>query len=69
MKHIVLVKKFGGIINEVTYMLSKFDREVGDKMRIEGREYIVGCVGNSRNEVIDAINVKIKDQNKMLRGK
>jgi hypothetical protein len=64
MKHVVLVRVMGGQILNAQYMLSKFDREPGDKMTVDGVKWVVGCVGDSRNGVINAINEVIKKQKK-----
>ena len=65
--HIGLVKIEDNKITRVQYMMSKFDRKLGDIMRIEGVPMQVAVIGQSRNEVIDTLNSFIKKQNAIIR--
>tara|TARA_R110002074_G_scaffold224050_1_gene395262 strand:- start:198 stop:464 length:267 start_codon:yes stop_codon:yes gene_type:complete len=65
--HVGLVKIQDNIITKVKYMHSKFTRELGDTMTIDGVAMRVGVIGNSKNEVIDALNDFIKNQNAIIR--
>ncbi len=69
--HIGLVK-----INNVTkgvdgvhYMNSKFERELGDRLTIDGVSWRVGVIGDDRNSIIDALNVIVRRENKITRAK
>ena len=65
--HVGLVKVEGGKITRVKYIMSKFDRELGDTMRIEGVPMRVAVIGGSRNAVINTLNGFIKKQNSIIR--
>lgn len=65
--HVGLVKIQDNIITKVKYMHSKFNRELGDTMTIDGVAMRVGVIGSSKNEVIDALNDFIKNQNAIIR--
>ena len=53
----------------VQYLLSKWERNLGDTMRIEGEKWLVGMIGNTKNDVISALNVVIKKQNSIVNKK
>ena len=40
---------------------SKFDRELGDTLNIDGVKWRVGIIGDTKNEVIIALNDIIKE--------
>jgi hypothetical protein len=65
--HVGLVKIENNRLVRVQYLNSKWERELGDMMRVEGIEMRVGVIGDSRNDVIRALNVLIKKQNKIVR--
>jgi len=65
--HVGLVKIEDSIITKVKYMHSKFNRELGDTMTIDGVAMRVGVIGSSKNEVIDALNDFIRNQNSIIR--
>jgi hypothetical protein len=65
--HIGLVKIEDNKITRIKYMESKFERELGDTMRIEGVPMRVAVIGDSRNAVIDTLNGFIKKQNSIIR--
>ena len=69
MKHVILVQMFNGKIDKVQYLESKFDRECGDDMIYDGERFKVGIVGDSKDDVIEAINKIIKKQNSVIRKK
>jgi len=69
MKHVGLVKRDGLDIVEVQYVVSKFDREVGDTMKIEGETLKVEVVGNSRGEVISQLNEYIRAYKEIKKNK
>jgi len=53
----------------VQYLLSKWERNLGDTMRIDGTEWLVGMIGNTKNDVISALNDVIKKQNSIINKK
>jgi hypothetical protein len=65
--HVGLVKIENNKLVRVQYVNSKWERELGDMMRVEGIEMRVGVIGDSRNDVIQALNGLIKKQNKIVR--
>ena len=67
MTHVGLVKIFNNQITKVQYMESKFERELGDTLTIDGEKMRVGVIGEDRNSVIDTLNGFIKTQNSILR--
>tara|TARA_Y100001973_G_C5194862_1_gene333523 strand:- start:2137 stop:2391 length:255 start_codon:yes stop_codon:yes gene_type:complete len=54
---------------EAKYLLSKFSRELGDKINIDNKTYTVGIIGDTRQVVIKELNSIIKIQNKLNRKK
>lgn len=65
--HIGLVKISGNQIIKVRYFLSKFERELGDRMTIDGEEFRVGVIADDRELVIQALNSIISQQNSIIR--
>jgi hypothetical protein len=51
----------------VQYFESKWERELGDVLTIEGVKWNVAVIGESRNEIIDVLNGFIKKQNSVVR--
>jgi len=62
--HIGLVRKMENTIMEVRYILSKFERNIGDVMTIDNMAFKVICTGANRGEVIDTLNDIIRASNK-----
>ena len=54
-------------IESAMYRISKFDRNLGDVMTIDGKKYIVGVIADNKNEIIDYLNSLISLQNKNVR--
>ena len=65
--HVGLVKIENNRVVRVQYVDSKWERELGDMMRVEGVEMRVGVIGDSRNEVIATLNGFIRRENKITR--
>ena len=65
--HVGLVKIQGNRIVHVRYYESKFERNLGDSITYEGVNFKVAFVGESRNEVIEALNEVIRQQNAIVR--
>lgn len=65
--HVGLVKVQGNRIVHVRYYESKFERSVGDSITYEGVNFKVAFIGESRNEVIEALNEVIRQQNAIVR--
>jgi len=53
----------------VQYMLSKWERNLGDTLNIDGTKWLVGMIGDTKNDVISALNVVIKKQNSIINKK
>ena len=53
----------------VQYMLSKWERNLGDVLNIDGTKWLVGMIGDTKNDVISALNVIIKKQNSIINKK
>ena len=53
----------------VQYMLSKWERNLGDTLTIDGTKWLVGMIGDTKNDVISALNVIIKKQNSIINKK
>jgi len=49
------------------YMLSKWERNLGDTLTINGVKWRVGIIGDTKNDVISALNEIISKQNKIVR--
>jgi hypothetical protein len=69
MNHIGLVKLNidNTRIEKIQYLESKWDRELGDTMTINGERFKVGVIGETRNSVITTLNGLIKTQNSYVR--
>ena len=57
------------ILTGVQYMLSKWERNLGDTLNIDGVKWRVGIIGDTRNDVISALNKIIKQQNSIINKK
>ena len=57
------------ILTGVQYMLSKWERNLGDTLNIDGVKWRVGIIGDTKNDVISALNVIIKKQNSIINKK
>jgi Holliday junction resolvasome RuvABC ATP-dependent DNA helicase subunit len=51
----------------VQYFESKFSRELGEKLRINGVEWTVAVIGEDRDTIVDVLNGFIKKQNSIVR--
>ena len=51
----------------VQYFESKWERELGEELNIDGVKWIVGVIGDSRNEIIEVLNEFISKQNSIVR--
>jgi hypothetical protein len=51
----------------VQYFESKWERELGEVLNIEGVKWNVAVIGESRNEIIDVLNQSIAKQNELVR--
>ena len=69
--HIGLVRmnESENILTGVQYMLSKWERNLGDILNIDGVKWRVGIIGDTRNDVISALNTIIKKQNSLIKKK
>lgn len=64
--HVGLVRMSGDGLIGAQYLLSKWERNLGDKLTIEGTEWIVGMIGDTKSDVIEALNEIIKKQNSII---
>ena len=53
----------------VQYMLSKWERNLGDTLNIDGEKWLVGIIGDTKNDVISALNDIVKKQNSIINKK
>ena len=53
----------------VQYFESKFSRELGEKLRINGVEWIVGVIADDRNSIIKVLNEIVRIENSIIRTK
>jgi hypothetical protein len=53
----------------VQYLLSKWERNLGDRMIIDGTKWLVGIIGDTKNDVISALNDVTKQHNKIINKK
>ena len=65
--HVGLVRTSGNMITAVRYMESKWERELGDVLTIEGISFKVAFIGVNRGDVITQLNEVIEEQNKLVR--
>ncbi|MDB9801104.1 hypothetical protein OAB94_01880 [Flavobacteriaceae bacterium] len=64
---LVILNSTKTMVVDCMTMKSKFERQLGDIMVVDGKKYVVGVIGQSRNEVVDYLNSIIKLQNKNIR--
>ena len=53
----------------VQYYESKWERNLGDRMIIDGTKWLVGIIGDTKNDVISALNDVTKQHNKIINKK
>ena len=53
----------------VQYMLSKWERNLGDILTIDGEKWLVGIIGDTKNDVISALNEIVKKHNSVINKK
>ena len=51
----------------VQYFESKFERELGEEISINGVKWNVAVIGEDRNTIVDVLNGFIKKQNSIVR--
>ena len=64
-----LVRMSGERVIGVQYFESKFSRELGDKLRINGVEWIVGVIAEDRNSIIQVLNEIVRIENSLRKKK
>jgi hypothetical protein len=64
-----LVRMSGERVIGVQYFESKFSRELGEKLRINGVEWIVGVIAADRNSIIKVLNEIVRVENSLIRKK
>jgi hypothetical protein len=60
-----LVRMNGERVIGVQYFESKFSRELGEKLRINGVEWRVGVIGDDRNSIIKVLNEIVRIENSL----
>lgn len=60
-----LVRMSGERVIGVQYFESKFSRELGEKLRINGVEWIVGVIAEDRNSIIQVLNEIVRIENSL----
>ena len=53
----------------VQYYKSKWERSLGDTLNIDGEKWLVGIIGDTKNDVISALNVIVKKHNSVINKK
>ncbi len=53
----------------VQYYKSKWERNLGDTLNIDGEKWLVGIIGDNKNDVISALNVIVKKHNSVINKK
>ena len=64
-----LVRMSGEKVIGVQYFESKFSRELGEKLRINGVEWIVGVIADDRDSIIKVLNEIVRIENSIVRKK
>ena len=64
-----LVRMSGESVVGVQYFESKFSRELGEKLRINGVEWRVGVIAEDRNSIIKVLNEIVRIENSIVRKK
>lgn len=64
-----LVRMSGEKVIGVQYFESKFSRELGEILRINGVEWRVGVIAEDRNSIIKVLNEIVRIQNSIVRKK
>ena len=64
-----LVRMSGERVIGVQYFESKFSRELGEILRINGVEWRVGVIAEDRNSIIKVLNEIVRIQNSIVRKK
>ena len=57
------------MLTGVQYMLSKWERKLGDTLTIDGVKWRVGIIGDTKNDVISALNEIVKKHNSIINKK
>jgi hypothetical protein len=64
-----LVRMSGERVIGVQYFESKFSRELGEILRINGVEWRVGVIAEDRNSIIKVLNEIVRIENSLIRKK
>ena len=62
-----LVRMSGERVIGVQYFESKFNRELGEKLRINGVEWRVGVIADDKNSIIKVLNEIVRIENSLRR--
>lgn len=71
-RHLLLVDGFfaDGVMTRLTdvmYFKSKFERELGDKLKVDGETFYVGAIAESKEEILALREQLVKAENKKRR--
>ncbi len=64
-----LVRMSGERVIGVQYFESKFNRELGEKLKINGVEWRVGVIAEDKNSIIKVLNEIVRIENSIIRKK
>ena len=53
----------------VQYYKSKWERNLGDTLNIDGEKWLVGIIGDTKNDVISALNDIVRKHNSIINKK
>lgn len=62
-----LVRMSGERVIGVQYFESKFNRELGEKLRINGVEWVVGVIAEDKPSIIEVLNEIVRIENSLRR--
>lgn len=57
-----------GLILRALYFKSKFPKEIGDKITVDGLTTYIEVIGEDRNDTIEKMNVLIREHNKTIKN-
>lgn len=64
--HLGIIQLQNGSLKKAQYFKSAWDRELGEILTINGEKFKVGIIGETKADVIEALNEIIKAQNKIV---
>lgn len=64
--HLGIIQLQNGSLKKAQYFKSAWDRELDEMLTINGEKFKVGIIGETKADVIEALNKIIKAQNKIV---